>query len=69
MPLPGKSNKRKEDKAFQRGKHERRKGFDKDMNPFVRTDLDHEPNLYEKWLSGWKVMDAQIEAGNMEEYN
>lgn len=71
MPLPNperdKSN--KESDAFIRGKHDRRKGKDLDQNPFVRSNLDSEPDLYEKWIAGWKLMQSQIEAGNIEEYD
>lgn len=60
---------RQEEEAYERGKHERRKGFDKDMNPYVRTDLTHEPDLYENWIAGWNVMDSRIRHGYTEEYD
>lgn len=63
------SKRERENDAHRRGKHERKKGFDKGMNPYVHTNLDHEPNLYENWLRGWKEMDKKIEKGVAEEYN
>jgi len=69
LPNPEKEKHNREVDAFIRGKHDRRKGKDLAKNPFVRSDLDNEPDLYEKWVSGWKLMQAQIEAGNIEEYD
>lgn len=70
MPLRSrKPNKKQEKDAYKRGKHDRRKGKGLHHNPFVRSQLDHEPNLYDSWESGWHVMDAQISAGNIEEYD
>lgn len=69
LPNPEKDKHNREKEAYRRGKHERRKGKDLNANPYVRSDLDHEPDLYENWAAGWKVMKSQIEAGNIEEYD
>jgi hypothetical protein len=69
LPNPEKDKHNREKEAYRRGKHERRKGKDLKANPYVRSDLDHEPDLYENWVAGWKVMQSQIEAGNIEEYD
>lgn len=70
MPLPRtpESKSTRETEAFRRGKHDRRNGYDKEDNPYVRSCLKHEPNLHEKWLAGWNVMNAKIENGSIEEY-
>jgi hypothetical protein len=69
LPNPEKDKHNREKEAYRRGKHDRRKGKDFQSNPFVRSDLDHEPDLYENWVAGWKVMQSQIESGNIEEYD
>jgi len=70
MPLPRTSESKitKETNAFRRGKHDRRKGLPKDQNPYVRSDIEDEPDLYEKWISGWSVMNTMIECESAEEY-
>lgn len=71
MPLPSspESNSTKETRAFRRGMHERRKGVSKDKNPYVRSKIKKEPDLYEKWIAGWNVADSRIKNGDTEEYD
>lgn len=71
MPLPpySESKSTRETKAFRRGKHDRKKGKGKDMNPYVRNNIEHEPDLHEKWVAGWNVADTRIKNGDIEEYD
>lgn len=71
MPLPSsaESNSTKETRAFRRGKHDRKKRISKDKNPYVRSNIEEEPDLYEKWIAGWNLADTAIKHGNMEEYD